>query len=78
MAKATLVNPLQRPDVQLTLSPEEADTLYAIMQSIGGNPQTSRRKHADAINKALKSVGGLSQSTSDILRNNAIYFMESI
>lgn len=39
--------------VTLQLSPEEAFALYAVLQSVGGAPRDSSRKHADKITAAL-------------------------
>jgi hypothetical protein len=58
MAKATLVKPEPpKPNVLLELSYEEAKTLLIVTDRIGGDPQLSRRKHADKIGQALRDVG---------------------
>lgn len=44
-------------EYELRLSEAEAQTLFTILQFIGGDPSTTRRGHADAIRTALKSVG---------------------
>ena len=44
-------------EYELRLSEDEAQTLFTILQFIGGDPATTRRGHADAIRTALKSVG---------------------
>ena len=38
-------------------SPEELKFLSAVMVNIGGNPETSRRKHADTISDTLYRAG---------------------
>lgn len=55
MAKITKIQ--ERPTFRLELSADEVDTLVLICDSIGGCPEISRRKHADAISKGLKALG---------------------
>ena len=55
MAKATLVP--AEPEVQLTLSKAEAQTLVDVIGLAGGCPSTTRRKYADNIMDALGKVG---------------------
>lgn len=43
--------------VVLTLSREEAEALCAVGQRIGGKSATTRRKHFDSINDALREAG---------------------
>lgn len=42
------------PAVELVLTEDEAHTLAFILAKIGGDPTRSRRKHCDAISKALE------------------------
>lgn len=49
--------PTDRPNVTLTLSPDEADTLALVMACVGGDPKTSRRRHTASIADALRNVG---------------------
>lgn len=42
--------------VSLTLTEEEAGTLVAILRNVGGDPEKSRRRHADSISNALYAV----------------------
>ena len=43
--------------IVLTISQDEAQFLYDILQSVGGSPKYSRRKHEAGISDALKGVG---------------------
>lgn len=58
MAKATLkpIEPV-KPNVLLELTHEEALVLRKVTGMIGGVPGTTRRKHTDAIQRALAAVG---------------------
>lgn len=42
---------------ELTLSEAEAETLRAVCDNVAGSPTESRRKHTDAINRALRLAG---------------------
>lgn len=77
MAKAKLIPPVPvTPNVQLELTPEEAQTLLDITRNIGGNPTETRRKHSDSIASALRSVGYTSNSRPyDIESNSSFYFL---
>lgn len=58
MAKATVTT--KKPEVEkvhLTLSAEEADALVVLFDYVGGSPADSGRKHIDAIDKALRTLG---------------------
>ena len=55
MAKATLIP--EEPEVQLTLSKAEAQTLVDVISLAGGSPSTTRRKYANNIMDALGKVG---------------------
>jgi len=44
------------PRVMLDLSVEEARTLRDVLNHVGGDPNGTRRRHADAINRALGAV----------------------
>jgi hypothetical protein len=55
MAKATLIP--AEPEVQLTLSKAEAQTLVDVISLAGGNPSTTRRKYAQNITDAMSKVG---------------------
>ena len=55
MAKATLIP--AEPEVQLTLSKAEAQTLVDVISLAGGSPSTTRRKYANNIMDALGKVG---------------------
>jgi hypothetical protein len=63
----------------LVLSQEEASTLLALTEKIGGSPTASRRKHTDAIRFALLSTG-LTANISDLLDRykGTLYFEEVI
>jgi hypothetical protein len=41
----------------LTLSAEEAETLAAVMGTVGGDCELSARKHTDAVLRALEAAG---------------------
>jgi hypothetical protein len=57
MAKARTVEPEQRPDVELTLTWEEARTLLTVTNYVGGSPEPDRpRQHIDAIGRALEAL----------------------
>lgn len=45
------------PVVKLTLTVDEAETLCEIMRRIGGDSETTRREHTDAISIALSAAG---------------------
>ena len=73
MAKATA---LHNPSYSLDLTGPEAETLRAILERIGGNPDHSRRQYADSIRVALDSVG-VPKDTDDIhSTQRAIYFLD--
>jgi hypothetical protein len=76
MAKA-IVLPLPAPikrDIQLTLTQDEAETLFAVCCRIGGLPTSTRRGNMDAIGKALKDVN-IESDTGDIdEKEKSIYF----
>ena len=55
MAKATLIP--AEPEVQLTLSKAEAQTLVDVISLAGGSPSTTRRKYANNILDAMHEVG---------------------
>lgn len=65
MASATkIANPkfykipeLAQETVTLRLDQDEAATIAAILGHIGGIPETSGRKHTEAVSKALREVG---------------------
>lgn len=44
--------------VQITLTPDEADTLLAITAWVGGDPYKSPRKHIDSLREALGGALG--------------------
>jgi len=79
MAKAFYVPPPTEPEIQLTLTKAEAETLRAVCNRVGGDPSTSRRRHVDAISTALSNIGGLECNTDDIdLLRRSLYFIERI
>lgn len=60
------------PRVALTLNQDEAEALYLIMRYVGGDPERTRRRHADAIRDALDEVGvhresGLSNDVEGVI-----------
>lgn len=58
MAKArTETKTVVTETVLLELSPEEAETLLAIMGKVAGSTTLSPRKHTDAVSSALHSAG---------------------
>lgn len=52
--QVTEVKPVRR--VALTLSIDEARTLHEVLRHIGGNVETTYRKHTDAIREALEGA----------------------
>jgi hypothetical protein len=76
MAKATLIP--AEPEVQLTLSKAEAQTLVDVMSLAGGCPSTTRRKYADNIMDALGKVGyhynPSAHSEGGDLESSEVYF----
>lgn len=77
MASATAIQIVTKTvkEVTLKLTPEEANTLYAVTQRIGGPEQTSARKHTEAIGRALKPfTNNTDRKVSD--KYGAIYFLE--
>lgn len=44
-------------EVVLTLTPDEAKTLFDLSRDIGGDPDRTRRKHTDAVGDALYAAG---------------------
>lgn len=74
MTKATLKEAVPvRVGVILELTPDEAETLKRIGMLVGGEPNRSRRKHIDAINSALTSVGVVAPRAIDKLVKGEIY-----
>lgn len=66
-----------RPDVTLTLTADEADTLLAVTRKCSGDPATSRRKHTDAIRLRLDAAGAAAPLPSDpgyFFESGGIYF----
>lgn len=52
------VKPVEPPVlIEITMSESEAVTLFAITQRVGGLPHNTRRKHTDALGRALQSAG---------------------
>jgi hypothetical protein len=43
--------------ILLTLTPDEADMLAAVLGKIGGSPSDSPRRHQESIRNALRRVG---------------------
>jgi hypothetical protein len=80
MAASLTVTP--RAGTVLELTPDEAKCLYDILQLIGGTPSTTRRRHADRIQSALREGGVIPRKPEwavipdiDPLRCS-IYFLE--
>lgn len=46
----------KRPKVTITISWEEARTLAAICDSVGGDPETTRRRHTNDLSNMLEDV----------------------
>ena len=76
MAKATLIP--AEPEVQLTLSNAEAQTLVDVMSLALGSPSTTRRKYANNIMDALGKVGyhynPSAHSEGGDLESSRVYF----
>jgi hypothetical protein len=61
--------------VTLTLSVDEAVTLAMVLANVGGNRETSPRKHAQAVFNALEKTGvGYYQSTAYTLHSGSQSF----
>ena len=76
-AKKTVIPPVpvvENFTVTLELSKEEAETILSILQKVGGDPVLSRRKHAQAVERALNAV--VVHDTSD-MRAMYLYFHNS-
>lgn len=56
-ARKTVEVQEQVPTVTLVLSADEAETLAAIAYRTAGSPDTSPRKHVDAVGDALREAG---------------------
>jgi hypothetical protein len=50
----------------LCLTADEAQTLMAVCDRIGGSPRTTRRRHMDAIRSALSAAGVKKTGGDDI------------
>lgn len=65
----TVPRPVTEKVFVLELSEDEATTLGLIFHRIGGSSFTTRRKHAEAMNAALREVGvnpGYDQSDREV------------
>lgn len=68
--------------VSLNISVNEAETLMAILESIGGSSQESRRMHAmhaDSMQKALEDAGisaGRAHESMEDKKRNSLYFAD--
>ena len=82
MAKASkkLIRVVEENEYTLTLNEKEIQTLTSILGFIGGSPTKSRRKYADSIAKALRTVGfDTNTDPTDIsLHSRAIYFEDEV
>lgn len=90
MAKATKITPkpVKQPSAKivLELSEGEADFILGITHAIGGDPQKSPRKYAQALEEALTEALGYAVNGTDAYklmdpsmpacRKGAIYFRE--
>lgn len=86
MAKATITSierietrlvPVTDRHVVLTLSEDEAATLRAVCECIGGDMRKSRRRDMDAIGTSLSSAGIKSPLRYDSpLRSGSIHFRD--
>lgn len=61
--------------VQLTLTAEEAETIFAITRHIGGSGM-SRRRHTDAIGDAFRELGVSDYSADIDLTYSGLRFIE--
>ncbi len=66
--------PLPPPTFDLNLSEEEASVLLLIMDSVGGDPVHSLRRHTDAIGRALRSASVKSASQESFGDRSSICF----
>lgn len=56
VVKEEIITVVDKHVVEMQLSIEEAQFLVFIMARIGGDPTTSRRRHANAIDSALNKL----------------------
>ena len=69
MAKIISTVPPTQPVVeslQLELTGDEACMLLDLMNQIGGSPYDSRRRHCDAIRRALEEPLGIRDTAMDL------------
>lgn len=73
MAKVTLITPEPLPDVVLTMSREEAETLVSVLCRVGGNHESTRRGLSQGILNALRHMdvagAGCGDLTGSIMFN---------
>jgi hypothetical protein len=67
-----------KPSVILELSGNEVEALRYVLLRVGGSPDTTRRKHTDAISRALTEAGIEipSFARSEVVANGSIFFKE--
>lgn len=84
-AQKTKTVEVEEPVITLTMSKDEAETLRDVLGRVGGNPNTTRRKHAFEVLVALTEVIGASVAEPEDLPydrehaplgSNTTYFKE--
>ena len=82
MAKASkkLIRVVEENEYTLTLNEKEIQTLTSILGYIGGSPTRSRRKYADSIAEALRTIGfDINTDSKDINSfSRAIHFEDEV
>lgn len=82
MAKASkkIIRVVEENEYTLTLNEKEIQTLTSILARVGGSPTKSRRKYADSIAEALRTVGfDTTFDPTDINSfSRAIYFEDEV
>lgn len=80
MATCERITPDPQPPrvYRLELTQDEAQFIRSVMSSCGGDSETSRRKHADAIETAMRNAGVPWVGCCDMdHQRNTIWFNDS-
>ena len=69
---AKILNKHAKPSIQIELTWDEAQFLYAVTRQVDGDPHFSRRGYADSIREALEGVPNLTWFTGDISQSMVV------